>query len=112
MSPVFTLPVTSLQIHQELSYANMRSSLPEDDAAVARGFAKCRNTVDRLLKQTRQKDIDWAAQFQCMRDEYETRMAEEKAVGERMLSQRQKELERWQERCDQLERGLKLTERP
>ena len=82
----------------------MRSTLAPNDTAVLNGFAQCNNMAQRLLSRATNKDVNWAAQLQRMQDAYETQFAEHKAVAENQLRQMQEEVERWQERCEQMER--------
>ena len=82
----------------------MHSSLTQVDTAVLNGFAQCNNTAQRLLKRVTTKDVNWAAQLQIMQDAYEKQLVEQKAMAESQLGQMQVEVERWQERCEQMER--------
>ena len=72
--------------------------------AVLNGFAQCNNTAQRLLERAKTKDFNWVAQQQIMQEAYEKQLAEQKAMAERQLGHMQAEVERWQERCDQMER--------
>ncbi|KAL9101219.1 MAG: hypothetical protein Q9163_003501 [Psora crenata] len=101
---MFTLHLSHLHTHNTLLHSTMRSALPHADLAILNGFSQCNNTAQRLLKRATNKDVHWAAQVQRMQDAYEERLSEEKRLSEGLLRQMQVEVERWMERCEELER--------
>ena len=80
----------------------MRVSLPPEDESLINGFEQCNMITDRLLKRVSGLDTSWAAQLQRMQHEYEDQLHAQRVVNERMHKHMQKEVERWQEKCEML----------
>ena len=102
---VFTVPISALNRHNQLLHDRMRTSLPSGDESLINGFEQCNVIADRLLKRVSGLDTGWAAQLQRMQHEYEDQLHAQKVVNERMLKHMQKEVERWQEKCEKLGAG-------
>ena len=99
---VFTVPISAINRHNQLLHDKMRASLPSDDETLINGFEQCNMITDRLLKRVSGLDTSWAAQLQRMQHEYEDQLHAQRVVNERMHKHMQKEVERWQEKCEML----------
>ena len=104
-SLVFVIQAAELAVHNGIAQQMLQQSLESSDGAVLVGLKQCQDTMRYVLAaHTANKGAQWAAQLQRLRDQYEDMLESQKLVGERLLAQRQAELERWQERVEQLER--------
>ncbi|MDI1490602.1 MAG: hypothetical protein OHK93_001806 [Ramalina farinacea] len=99
---LFTVPISAINRHNQLLHDKMRASLPSDDESLINGFEQCNMITDRLLKRVSGLDTSWAAQLQRMQHEYEDQLHAQRVVNERMHKHMQKEVERWQEKCEML----------
>ena len=99
------LSKTELAMHNSIAQDKLQKSLANSDGAILVGIKQCEESMKCVLAgRSVNKDAHWSAQLQRLRDEYEDVLENQKLVSERLLAQRQKELERWQERIEELER--------